>query len=252
MDTLIWVPPGLLVREEICLEVSFSIIRRLFFHYNNMSGNAIEINGRWYNPAPNNAPTRGRGSRRQPTARSRQWAQGQASVRRSQPQQLMIGTMPTNLPTWKSFPGEQWHEVSGYSFPDKWGVGTHAWLPIANELGKIKTLHDTTKIYSVMIGFTCNHDGYAGFVEDFNTGNPAGPVAPDRFRVKKGKYCARQLVFSAGTSVSEVKSRWTFVWNFDVAPTTGSKDDITITKFYASTSPLPGVKPPSNFLVVED
>nr|BAM38509.1 coat protein [Asparagus virus 2] len=217
-----------------------------------MSGNAIEVNGRWYTPAPNNAPTRGRGGRRQPTARSRQWAQGQANARRSQPQALMIGSVPTSLPTWKSFPGEQWHEVSGYSFPNSWGSGTLAWLTMANELNKIKTLHDTTKVYSVMLGFTCNYDGYAGFVEGFSTSNQIHPIAPDRIRVRKGKYGARQQVFPTGTTVSEVRSNWTFVWNFDAAPPTGSKDAITVTKFYIATSPLPGVKPPSNFLVVEE
>ena len=217
-----------------------------------MSGNAIEVNGRWYTPAPNNAPSRGRGSRRQPTARSRQWAQGQANVRRSQPQTLMIGSVPTHLPTWKSFPGEQWHEVSGYSFPDQWAPGTVAYMSLQRELGKIKTLHDTTKVFSVMVGFICKSDGYAGFMDTFDASNPTGPVAPDRIRVKKGKYCAKQHVFPAGTTVSEVKANWNMVWNFDAAPATGSAHEISITKFYVSTTPLPGVKPPSNFLVVED
>nr|AAL37954.1 RNA3 capsid [Citrus variegation virus] len=217
-----------------------------------MSGNAIEVNGRWYQPAPNSAPTRGRGGRRQPTARSRQWAQGLANVRRSQPQQLLVGSMPTNLPTWKSFPGEQWHEVSGYSFPDRWGSGTIAYMTLRSELSKIRTLHDTTKVYSVMIGFVCKSDGYAGFMDGFDINNATGPVAPDRIRVKRGKYCAKQQVFPTGTTVSEVKANWNLVWDFDTAPATGAVHEISITKFYVSTTPLPGVKPPSNFLVVEE
>nr|AAB97771.1 coat protein [Elm mottle virus] len=213
-----------------------------------MSGNAIEVNGRWYQPAPNNAPTGSRGGRRQPTVRSRQWAQ-QASVRRSQPP-LSVNSVPAL--TWRSFPGEQWHEVSGYSFPDKWSAGTLAYMTLRAELGKIKTLHDTTKVYSVMIGFVCKSDGYAGFMDNFDANHATGPVAPDRIRVKKGKYCAKQQVFPTGTTVSEVKANWNMVWDFDAAPATGSEREIFITRFYVSTTPLPGVKPPANFLVVEE
>lgn len=218
-----------------------------------MSGNAIEVNGQWYSPVTNNnAPSRGRGRGRGPTARSRNWAQSRANAARSRPQTLVIGTMPTNLPTWKSFPGEQWHVVSGFSFPDRWNNGNIAYASMKTELGKIKTLHETTKVYSVMYGFICKSDGYAGFMTGFDTNNPTGPVAPDRVKVKKNAYCAKQQVFPAGTTVSELKNNWSFIWEFDAAPVVGTEKQVTVTQFWVSTTPLPGVKPPSNFLVCED
>ncbi|AMN16532.1 coat protein [Tomato necrotic streak virus] len=210
------------------------------------TSNAIEVNGKWYSPM-NNAPAN-RGGRRKPTARSRNWAQQQ----RSQPSDMMVGSMPIGLPTWKSFPGEQWHEVSGFEFPTSWGSGDIAYASMRTELGKIKTLHDTTKVYSVMYGFICKADGYAGFKDDFDPSNATGPNAPNRIRVKAGKYCARQMVFQPGTTVSDVKSSYNFVWQFDAAPAANAPNMVKVVKFYVSTTPLPGVKPPSNFLVCEE
>lgn len=234
--------------------VGVAVLRSLFLYFSshflshNMSqNNAIEVNGKWYSPINNNAPAQ-RGGRRKPTARSRNWSQGQ----RSQPQRLMIGTMPTELPTWKSFPGEQWHEISGFEFPDTWSTGNIAYASMRTELGKIKALHDTTKVFSVMYGFICRVDGYAGFKDDYDDNNATGPTAPNRVRVKANKYCAKQLVMPTGSTVSDLKSTWNFVWEFDAAPATGMTKVIKVVKFYVATSFIPSVKPPSNFLVCED
>lgn len=202
----------------------------------------------------NNAPSnRGglppnRGGRRKSTARSRAWANSQ----RSQPANLVVGSVPVNLPTWKSFPGEQWHEVSGFEFPSAWGSGDIAYASMKTELGKIRSLHDSTRVYSVMYGFICKADGFAGFVDNFDVSNATGPTAPDRVRVKANKYCARQLVLPPGSTVSDLKATYSFVWQFDVAPAPNTTNMVKVVKFYVSTTPLPGVKPPANFLVCED
>jgi len=210
------------------------------------NSNAIEVNGKWYSPM-NNAPAN-RGGRRKPTARSRNWSQSQ----RSQPVNMMVGAVPIAAPTWKSFPGEQWHEVSGFEFPSSWKSGDIAYASMQLELGKIKSLHDTTRVYSVMYGFICKADGYAGFKDDFDPANATGPNAPNRIRVKAGKYCARQLVLQPGSTVSDLKSTWNFVWQFDAAPAEGTTNVVKVVKFYVSTTPLPNVKPPPNFLVCEE
>ncbi|AAC54058.1 coat protein [Citrus leaf rugose virus] len=208
--------------------------------------NAIEVNGVWYNRA-DNAPVANARGRRRPTNRSRNWAQGQ----RSQPQRMVVGSMPIDTITWKSFPGEQWHEFSGFSFPDAWGSAKIAYASMRTELGKIKSLHHTTKVYSVMYGFTCKADGYAGFMDNFDSANATGPVAPNRIRVKAAKYCARQLVLPPGSTVADLRDNYNFVWEFDAAPAAGTANIISVTKFYVSTVPLPGIKPPPNFLVCE-
>lgn len=206
------------------------------------------MNGKWYSPVDNAPPNRG--GRRKPTARSRNFAQ----QRRQQSQQpiMAVGAIPINLPSWKSFPNEQWHEVSGFSFPTEWTTGDVAYASMKSELGKIKSLHDTTKVYSVMYGFICQADGYAGFKDDFDSNDATGPTAPDRVRFKAGKYCARQMVFQPGTTVSDVKSTYNFVWKFDAAPAAKTSNIIQVVKFYVSTSPLANVKPPPNFLVCEE
>ncbi|AAK01485.1 coat protein [Tulare apple mosaic virus] len=207
--------------------------------------NAIEVNGKWYSPV--NAPPN-RGGRRKPTARSRNWAVQQ----RSQPPNMVVGSMPINLPTWKSFPGEQWHEVSGFEFPASWISGDIAYASMRTELGKIKALHDSTKVYSVMYGFITKAGWLCRLKDDFDPSNATGPNAPNRTRVKAGKYSAKQLVFPPGTTVAEVKSAYNFVWQFDSAPASGTANVVKVVKFYVSTTPLPGVKPPANFLVCEE
>lgn len=205
----------------------------------------VTLNGRTYVPASNNAPARQ--GRRKPTQRSRNFA----AARRSTPQPMLMGCHPTHLPVWRSFPNEQWHEIGGFSFPKSWSGGNFAIMNFKNEFDKVKSLHSTTKIYSVMLGFTCLYDGYAGFVAGTEGKTPTAPVAPDRMRVKAGKYGARQHVYAPGTATVDASDLW-FVWQFDSTPKDGDSDVVAVTKIYISTMPLPGLKPPPNFLVCEE
>jgi len=219
-----------------------------------MSNNAIEINGQWFVPQSGRQPRSGNNApvnrgRRKPTSRSQAWAQGNRS---QPPDRMLFGAMRSALPSWISTPGEQWHEVEGFSFPASWPTGSVACATMRSELGKIRPLHDSTKVYSVMYGFTCKSDGYAGFVEGFDPTNPTGPIAPNRVRVKAGKYAARQLRCPPGTTIADLKTSWSFVWQFDTAPATATVNQVTVVGFWVSTTPLPGVKPPENFLVCEE